>query len=75
MHQLMAYFPRYLAHFYLTYDYMMHKPAPLPLPWRNYIAILAAAQLSSAYLVDAQVCARTRPRARVRVCVYTSTCV
>ncbi|XP_028314575.1 sestrin-3 [Gouania willdenowi] len=42
--QQMALHPQYLESFLRTQHYILHMDGPLPLPYRHYIAIMAAAQ-------------------------------
>lgn len=50
--RLIAWHPEYLAAFYRTYEFIMHGDGPLPIPWRFYIAIMAAARHRCRYLVS-----------------------
>ncbi|XP_037531705.1 sestrin-3 [Nematolebias whitei] len=49
--QQMASHPQYLESFLRTQHYILHMDGPLPLPYRHYIAIMAAAQHHCNYLV------------------------
>ncbi|XP_068181012.1 sestrin-3 [Antennarius striatus] len=49
--QQMASHPQYLESFMRTQHYILHMDGPLPLPYRHYIAIMAAAQHHCNYLV------------------------
>jgi len=48
---VMLWFIDYLKTFSITYNYVMRINGPLPLQWRNYIAIMAASRHSCDYLV------------------------
>ncbi|KAM3866815.1 sestrin-3 [Diretmus argenteus] len=50
--QQMASHPQYLESFLRTQHYILHMDGPLPLPYRHYIAIMAAAQHRCSYLVS-----------------------
>jgi sestrin len=61
----MALHPTYFAKFFSAYNFIMSEPGPLPLHWRNYIAILvwliicsfelqAASRHKCSHLVDEQ---------------------
>jgi len=39
---LLGYHPSYLSRFIKSHDFLMHGNGPLPLPMRNYIAILVS---------------------------------
>uniref|UniRef100_A0A8C7X0W4 Sestrin 4 n=1 Tax=Oryzias sinensis TaxID=183150 RepID=A0A8C7X0W4_9TELE len=47
----MATHPQYLESFLRTQHYILHMDGPLPLPYRHYIAIMAAARHHCDYLV------------------------
>ncbi|KAM9741946.1 sestrin-3 [Menidia menidia] len=49
--QQMASHPQYLESFLRTQHYILHMDGPLPLPYRHYIAIMAAARHRCSYLV------------------------
>uniref|UniRef100_A0A3B4AWT9 Uncharacterized protein n=1 Tax=Periophthalmus magnuspinnatus TaxID=409849 RepID=A0A3B4AWT9_9GOBI len=49
--QQMAAHPEYLESFLRTQHYILHMDGPLPLPYRHYIAIMAAARHHCNYLV------------------------
>lgn len=49
--QQMASHPQYLESFLRTQHYILHMDGPLPLPYRHYIAIMAAARHHCSYLV------------------------
>uniref|UniRef100_A0A3P9ML56 Sestrin-3 n=1 Tax=Oryzias latipes TaxID=8090 RepID=A0A3P9ML56_ORYLA len=49
--QQMATHPQYLESFLRTQHYILHMDGPLPLPYRHYIAIMAAARHHCDYLV------------------------
>uniref|UniRef100_A0A3Q2QQK3 Sestrin 4 n=1 Tax=Fundulus heteroclitus TaxID=8078 RepID=A0A3Q2QQK3_FUNHE len=49
--QQMASHPQYLESFLRTQHYILHMDGPLPLPYRHYIAIMAAARYHCSYLV------------------------
>uniref|UniRef100_G3PXZ5 Sestrin 4 n=1 Tax=Gasterosteus aculeatus aculeatus TaxID=481459 RepID=G3PXZ5_GASAC len=49
--QQMASHPQYLESFLRTQHYILHMDGPLPLPYRHYIAIMAAARHHCNYLV------------------------
>uniref|UniRef100_A0A3Q3QN00 Uncharacterized protein n=1 Tax=Monopterus albus TaxID=43700 RepID=A0A3Q3QN00_MONAL len=49
--QQMASHPQYLESFLRTQHYILHMDGPLPLPYRHYIAIMAAARHHCTYLV------------------------
>uniref|UniRef100_A0A3Q0RRV0 Sestrin 4 n=1 Tax=Amphilophus citrinellus TaxID=61819 RepID=A0A3Q0RRV0_AMPCI len=49
--QQMASHPKYLESFLRTQHYILHMDGPLPLPYRHYIAIMAAARYHCDYLV------------------------
>ncbi|TNN47302.1 Sestrin-3 [Liparis tanakae] len=49
--QQMASHPQYLESFLRTQHYILHMDGPLPLPYRHYIALMAAAQHHCNYLV------------------------
>lgn len=49
--QQMAAHPQYLESFLRTQHYILHMDGPLPLPYRHYIAIMAAARHHCNYLV------------------------
>ncbi|XP_013861017.1 sestrin-3 [Austrofundulus limnaeus] len=49
--QQMASHPQYLKSFLHTQHYILHMDGPLPLPYRHYIAIMAAARHHCNYLV------------------------
>uniref|UniRef100_A0A4W5NFM7 Sestrin 4 n=1 Tax=Hucho hucho TaxID=62062 RepID=A0A4W5NFM7_9TELE len=50
--QQMASHPQYLESFLRTQHYILHMDGPLPLQYRHYIAIMAAAQHHCGYLVS-----------------------
>uniref|UniRef100_A0A667ZEC3 Sestrin 4 n=1 Tax=Myripristis murdjan TaxID=586833 RepID=A0A667ZEC3_9TELE len=50
--QQMASHPQYLESFLRTQHYILHMDGPLPLPYRHYIAIMAAARHHCSYLVS-----------------------
>ncbi|XP_023649888.1 sestrin-3-like isoform X2 [Paramormyrops kingsleyae] len=50
--QQMAYHPQYLESFLRTQNYVLHMDGPLPLQYRHYIAIMAAAQYRCTHLVS-----------------------
>ncbi|XP_071395536.1 sestrin-3 isoform X3 [Centroberyx affinis] len=50
--QQMASHPQYLESFLRTQHYILHMDGPLPLPYRHYIAIMAAARHRCSYLVS-----------------------
>uniref|UniRef100_A0A3Q3SVI4 Sestrin 4 n=1 Tax=Mastacembelus armatus TaxID=205130 RepID=A0A3Q3SVI4_9TELE len=49
--QQMASHPQYMESFLRTQHYILHMDGPLPLPYRHYIAIMAAARHHCNYLV------------------------
>uniref|UniRef100_H3DHD5 Sestrin 4 n=1 Tax=Tetraodon nigroviridis TaxID=99883 RepID=H3DHD5_TETNG len=49
--QQMSSHPQYLESFLRTQHYILHMDGPLPLPYRHYIAIMAAARYHCHYLV------------------------
>jgi sestrin len=54
LERVLAWHPSFLETWYLTQMCLMRGPGPLPGPWRNYIALLAAARHKCAYLVRLQ---------------------
>uniref|UniRef100_A0A3B3Q9W2 Sestrin 4 n=1 Tax=Paramormyrops kingsleyae TaxID=1676925 RepID=A0A3B3Q9W2_9TELE len=50
--QQMAVHPQYLESFLHSQHYILHMDGPLPLPYRHYIAIMAAARHRCSYLVS-----------------------
>ncbi|KAL4631684.1 sestrin-3-like [Arapaima gigas] len=50
--QHMAFHPQYLESFLRSQHYILHMDGPLPLPYRHYIAIMAAARHHCSYLVS-----------------------
>uniref|UniRef100_A0A8C8FLC8 Uncharacterized protein n=2 Tax=Oncorhynchus tshawytscha TaxID=74940 RepID=A0A8C8FLC8_ONCTS len=50
--QQMASHPQYLESFLRTQHYILHMDGPLPLQYRHYIAIMAAARYHCGYLVS-----------------------
>ncbi|MBN3322963.1 SESN3 protein, partial [Atractosteus spatula] len=50
--QQMGYHPQYLESFLRTQHYILHMDGPLPLHYRHYIAIMAAARHHCRYLVS-----------------------
>ncbi|KAI1898195.1 hypothetical protein AGOR_G00069850 [Albula goreensis] len=50
--QQMAWHPQYLESFLRCHHYILHMDGPLPLPYRHYIAIMAAARHHCSYLVS-----------------------
>ncbi|EGG16331.1 sestrin-like protein [Cavenderia fasciculata] len=49
--RLLGWHPQYLERFLASYNKVMRDQGPLPLPWRNYIGILASARYNCGYLV------------------------
>eukprot|EP01114_Cavostelium_apophysatum_P012588 TRINITY_DN2853_c0_g1_i3.p1 TRINITY_DN2853_c0_g1~~TRINITY_DN2853_c0_g1_i3.p1 ORF type:complete len:370 (-),score=89.81 TRINITY_DN2853_c0_g1_i3:57-1166(-) len=54
LYRLMAVHPSYFETFWSTFNFIMTEPGPLPVIWRNYIAILASAQHKCQWLVNHQ---------------------
>ncbi|GAM28674.1 hypothetical protein SAMD00019534_118500 [Acytostelium subglobosum LB1] len=52
--RLLGWHPQYLDKFLSSYNKVMRDPGPLPLFWRNYIAILTASRYNCTYLVSLQ---------------------
>uniref|UniRef100_A0A8C9RNR8 Si:zfos-80g12.1 n=1 Tax=Scleropages formosus TaxID=113540 RepID=A0A8C9RNR8_SCLFO len=50
--QQMSFHPQYLESFLRTQHYVLHMDGPLPLPYRHYIAIMAAARYRCKHLVS-----------------------
>ncbi|MBN3297519.1 SESN3 protein, partial [Amia calva] len=50
--QQMSYHPQYLESFLRTQHYILHMDGPLPLHYRHYIAVMAAARHHCRYLVS-----------------------
>eukprot|EP00742_Colponemidia_sp_Colp-10_P007485 GILJ01008064.1.p1 GENE.GILJ01008064.1~~GILJ01008064.1.p1 ORF type:complete len:558 (-),score=46.77 GILJ01008064.1:368-2041(-) len=51
---LMAWYPDYLRRFIVVDNFIMRQQGPLPIPWRHYLAIMAAARHDCYYLVSLQ---------------------
>jgi len=52
LHRVLALHPTYLEKYQATFNFIMRDSGPLPLDWRNYLAILAAARTKCKWLVD-----------------------
>ncbi|KAN0011923.1 hypothetical protein ACTFIU_000142 [Dictyostelium citrinum] len=52
--RILGWHPQYLEKFLLAYNTIMRDPGPLPLHWRNYIGILAAARYKCSYIIALQ---------------------
>lgn len=52
--RVMSIHPTYFEKFWATFAFVMTEPGPLPLSWRNYIAILASVRQKCKYLVVQQ---------------------
>eukprot|EP00301_Raphidiophrys_heterophryoidea_P019279 c4240_g1_i1.p1 GENE.c4240_g1_i1~~c4240_g1_i1.p1 ORF type:complete len:591 (-),score=126.87 c4240_g1_i1:151-1923(-) len=50
--RIMAWHPSYLLHFHTSLNHLLNMPGPLPLPWRSYLCIIAAAQHGCDYIVE-----------------------
>jgi len=55
LHRVIAIHPSYFEKFNAAFNFLMNEPGPLPLDWRNYIAILASARHKSKWLLNFQV--------------------
>jgi sestrin len=54
LHRLLAIHPSYFERFYAAFNFLMNESGPLPLDWRNYIAILASCRHKCKWLVNYQ---------------------
>eukprot|EP01136_Pigoraptor_vietnamica_P034938 Opistho-1_new@99481 len=54
MIRIMAYHPSFLGDFLETHHFVMRGDGPIPLDWRNYIAIMAASRHKCKYLMSVQ---------------------
>eukprot|EP00026_Physarum_polycephalum_P005854 Phypoly_transcript_05893.p1 GENE.Phypoly_transcript_05893~~Phypoly_transcript_05893.p1 ORF type:complete len:624 (+),score=89.29 Phypoly_transcript_05893:72-1874(+) len=52
--RILAVHPAHLKRYHMTFSKIMREPGPLPPPWRNYIAILAASRYNCTYLAALQ---------------------
>ncbi|KAF2073625.1 hypothetical protein CYY_005082 [Polysphondylium violaceum] len=52
--RILGWHPQYLERFLSAYNTIMKDPGPLPITWRNYIGILAAARYNCSYIVSLQ---------------------
>eukprot|EP01132_Coremiostelium_polycephalum_P005596 gene5596-6964_t len=52
--RVLGWHPQYLERFLASYNKVMREPGPIPLPWRNYIGILASARYNCSYMVSLQ---------------------
>jgi len=52
--RILAWHPGYLERFSKTIDFIMRDSGPLPLSWRNYLAILGASRHRSEYIISLQ---------------------
>jgi len=55
LHRVLAIHPSYFERFNAAFNFLMNEPGPLPLDWRNYIAILSSARHKSKWLLNYQV--------------------
>jgi len=54
LNRMMVLHTSYFEKYYEAFNFIMREPGPLPLDWRNYIAILAASRFRCKYLVSFQ---------------------
>ncbi|PRP84687.1 sestrin-like protein [Planoprotostelium fungivorum] len=54
LNRIIALHSTYFERYYEAYNFIMREPGPLPLSWRNYIAILSSARHRCRWLINVQ---------------------